>query len=351
MRSIRNVFFGFGGAVVLSALSALLLAVAPPQALSQDSDQMLRERFLQDAPARWEEYARLTGELQGSLSVVAAVGDDKIIANAEYKTNGKSKLVKATRRKEGFGRKAVDIDEEVFAVNPQYAFILHRKSAEAPWALTELADLSHDTVPYQIDKFISRYLKYVMMGTRLDEEALPDVVRSSGFRVDRCHPIQRDGENLVEVAFTYTVEGSQGPTITQTGSLVFDPSRQWRLRSGDVQVRSEGVRRTEKIQVTETEPRASSPISRVYEVENEIASQGKPPSHQRVRSEATLSQPANLPADEEFTLSAFGLPEPPAIRRHGPWYLWAAMAGLLCLGAGTILRYLKRQSAHPAAPA
>jgi hypothetical protein len=53
----------------------------------------------------------------------------------------------------------------------------------------------------------------------------------------------------------------------------------------------------------------------------------------RVRSELTIST-RDLP-ESDFTLSAFGFPEPPGVewKRPFPYYLVAAGVGTLCLGA------------------
>lgn len=350
MNRSLHAYSRFGPAAVISVL---VLGLAPPQAPGQESDQTLAERFLQEAPPRWEEYVRLTGELQGVATLrttSTAEGVRLIIQEWEYKINRTSKLLKFSRRDERAGGKEVEMDEEVFGVNPLYAFVLRRKTPEAPWVVTALADLSYDTVPKQIDKFITIYLTSATPGALLVREPLADVVRSPGFHVERCHPVRQGGEDLVEVAFRYTKEEKMGPW-TQTGTLLFDPNRQWRLRSGDLQYSGQGQRGTVKIRVIETETVASSPLSRVYEVDNEFVAQGGGGDHQTIRMEATLSRPKHLPADEEFTLSAFGLPEPPGIRRPVPWYLWAAVAGLLLLGAGAIFRYLKYRSTQTSSAA
>jgi hypothetical protein len=46
---------------------------------------------------------------------------------------------------------------------------------------------------------------------------------------------------------------------------------------------------------------------------------------------------------EEFTLSAFGLPEPPGIPvERSRLYLWIALAGIFCLGIAALIRWVYR---------
>lgn len=54
-----------------------------------------------------------------------------------------------------------------------------------------------------------------------------------------------------------------------------------------------------------------------------------------------LEAPAYLPPDTEFTLSAFGLPEPKGIvwDRPSRWYLWFIAAAVLALAVAGYLRY------------
>jgi hypothetical protein len=55
-----------------------------------------------------------------------------------------------------------------------------------------------------------------------------------------------------------------------------------------------------------------------------------------------LKDPAQLPEYGEFTLSAFGLPEPmgmPAVtRRSSWWYLWFIVSALVCFAGAWYIR-------------
>jgi hypothetical protein len=77
----------------------------------------------------------------------------------------------------------------------------------------------------------------------------------------------------------------------------------------------------------------------------EMVAKGFPSKNRReMRMEYDVDEPNSLPPDEEFTLSAFGLPEPRGLEWKKPtrWYLWLAVGGSVCLICGASLAWVKR---------
>ncbi len=78
---------------------------------------------------------------------------------------------------------------------------------------------------------------------------------------------------------------------------------------------------------------------------------GKVKNRKQVRREVTLSQPTSLPADEDFTLSAFGIREPVGVVWDKPTstYVWILLAAGACAILAFGFRYLshRRQTAAP----
>ncbi|MBA2227964.1 hypothetical protein H0921_17535 [thermophilic bacterium 2918] len=66
-----------------------------------------------------------------------------------------------------------------------------------------------------------------------------------------------------------------------------------------------------------------------------------------VTSEYDLRDEGVEPLEREFTLSAFGLPEPVGVEWERPvrWYLWLMLAGMVCLVAGGVFYWLSRRRA------
>jgi hypothetical protein len=333
-------------------VSALVLAVGFQQGLGQDRDGALQQRLVQEAPFRWEEYARLSGELQGVLSVSHAgtLNAYRYNSRMDYKTNGRGKTLKVATKDVRNG-KVEQEDEEVFGFNPRYAFTLRRKSPSSPWILTDLLDLSSSTDLGRVAFRLNDYLACVSYAVRLDSEPLAEVLRKPAFRIGHCRKVERDGEELMEVTFTYSKEQANRKRRNLKGRLLFDPSRYWCLRSGDVEVTGDTLSGTRKIRVTQSDHAGESlPFFRVFEADGDWVSPAGWSNQQRIRYEVTLSQPTHLPPDEDFTLSAFGLPEPPGLegRRPTPWYLWLGLAGIVCLALGISLRRRRQEGAKNA---
>jgi hypothetical protein len=331
-------------------VSTLAFALWPPQGLSQEGDEALKQRFLKEAPLRWEEYARMSGELQGVLSVSykGTLGDYQADARSEFKTNGRGKILKVSG-KGSRGGKVENEAEEVFAFNPRYAFELRRKSPDSPWVVTNYLERREDTDLGKVARRIDGYLKAVNLGVRLGpaSESLAEVVRKPEFRIGGCRKVQTDGEELVEVAFTYSRK--DGPyQQSLSGKLLFDPRRYWCWRSGDMQQTGDIVSGTLKLRGTQSENAGERPpLSRVWEYDGDWVSLKEPGvrNRQKIRWEVTLSQPTSLPADEEFRLSAFGIREPVGVvwEKPTPTYVWILVAAGVAAALAFGFRYLARR--------
>jgi hypothetical protein len=190
--------------------------------------------------------------------------------------------------------------------------------------------------------------------TELGNERLTEVIRKPYFQILRASPIQYEGENLVEIAFDYRHTFEKGKpeyNMVQTGSMILDPQRFWCIRRLDLKLKSlVGVAR-ETSEIELVGPTMPFPLpKRAVTKANWSLTAGKQAGKARTTSyqwEFDLKKPSNLPSDEEFTLSAFGLPEPPGLewKRPTPWYLWVGLAGIVCLALGVGVRWLRQRAA------
>ena len=133
--------------------------------------------------------------------------------------------------------------------------------------------------------------------------------------------------------------------------MVLDPKRYWCVRSLDLDLKTLVAVGKHRTQTELADPTASLPLPNRH-VENQDFNMLKTQQPYRLSSELvySLSQRADLPGDEEFTLTAFVLPEPPGVTwpKPTPWYLWLALAGGLCLALGGVFHWLKKRSAAAA---
>jgi len=322
------------------------------QAQSQEQDESLKRRFLQEAPGQWEEYVRRTGRLQGKYSFHRAMSlhNTTFLEEYEYKSNDNGKrLTRVYERNEGeSGTK--EHDEEVFGINPHYAFQLGRKSANSPWAVRQLVDLSKESGPERHVSMFELHARLMAEPVKLDHDLLGEAVGQPTFRVVRCQTIQREGEELVEVLFSYPHEENPRPPYNraQSGTLVLDPKRFWLVRSCDLKASSGTINKQVKGIVSTSK---SLPIPKLVAREElwtftaEQVAKGLPANNKWAnREEYDLDEPVRLPDDEEFTLTAFGLPEPSGVEGKRPtrWYLWVGLAGIGCLVLSAVFAWRKR---------
>lgn len=239
---------------------------------------------------------------------------------------------------------------ELAACNPAYAFSLVRKGSDRPWAVASL-HLRHgeESNPgvQEAHASMTRLHHLIKAGS----EELRDLVRQPTFRVVRSTTENRRGTELVKIEFDNThplTKDAQTFFAIQSGSLLLDPNRFWCLWS--CELRNKYSNSDSKITV-ETELRdlvAKYPVPRRCVVTNESFNPDKGPRVFKTVDQFDLAEPSPLPPDQEFTLAAFGLPEPfevQAQRSQPRWYLWAGLAGAGCLALGMVLHRLKRRVA------
>jgi hypothetical protein len=339
---------------LLAVLAAACPLIRPLEGFGQQPTEALKQRLLAEAPARWEEYARRSEELQGVVSLVSTNTRNNFRQDTRtaYKTNGRSRLV-ITKLKDEANGKVEREYEEVFGYNPRYAFTLSRKSPDAPWVLTNYVEMREGVDLGQMGRRQSTsYFGVVNKPVKFHMYFLVDLVRDSGFRIGECRQVQVDGRNLVEVAFTYNFTENNWKSNWK-GKLLLDPERYWCCHSVDGVLKGDYVGGTLKHRNTQSDNAEDGlPLSRAWEyVGDWRSSNGEVTNRQTLKCEAQLSRPDTLPDDAEFTLSAFGLPEPVGVTWEKPsrTYLWILAAAGVSVALALGFRYLARRRAAQAA--
>jgi hypothetical protein len=176
---------------------------------------------------------------------------------------------------------------------------------------------------------------------------LADLVQRSTFRIVRSQ--EREG-GLLEVEFDNPhpiPKNSLDPVLG--GTVVLDPDHSWCVRSSDVHCEDAGGKFFVRWKLTYSEPMEKFPILLRVEVDWTY-----PPGAERTilheDKDYALREARAVPPVEEFTLSAFGMPEPPGItwKKPTPVYTWVIAAAALCGTLAFLFRYLaKRKPASP----
>lgn len=337
----------------LSALEVLLMS-SLGQTQEPSNHSSLKDRFLQEAPVRWKEYSRKTEELQGTFSSrISTTLDDAKSNFIEYKV-----------RKGRDGRQLIYFNRtssvknqgktfEVFGLNPHYSFVLQQKNPASDWAVTELKvfakqsslDVNLRKVPVRFECPLN---DLVEVGAR----PLVDMVQQPGFQIIQCHIVAESGEELVEVLFDYPHAGSPGENPIQGGSLLLDPKRFWCLRSANVRRKSPQAQGNLTFRVLSLEETTGGlPVPKSAIQENEVEYSDGNKGKIKWEFHYDLKIPRQLPEDDEFTLSAFGLHEPLGYQKKpARLYLWAALGSLICFALAALFRWLAQRGTNHVAP-
>jgi hypothetical protein len=331
-------------------LVVLVFLASPASTLGVGSGaESLEARFLTEAPAAWARYAERARELQGTCSFrfSQTYRGLKVWREEGLKKNQNAKLLSVVYEKSS-GTEKTSRTMDVYGVNPNYAFKL-RQNASGSWAITDLVDLRRpdppSVLPNSFEEEFVEFERGLMELVRLHRETLLEVVKKPEFKIVRCRRVPDPRDDLVEVAFDYTheVDERKGNPI-QGGALVLDPRRDWCLRSYDVKV-SRGTMKLRAQELNDTPSGISVPKRTLLENEF-IFDDERGTNRQTFQCEYDLNAPSRLPDDREFTLSAFGLPEPKGAAwptRSIPLYVWVALCGASLFLLGLALRKLQRR--------
>jgi hypothetical protein len=267
----------------------------------------------------------------------------------ELKTNGQSKLISISRERTSEGKKDYSTCW-LFAINPKYAFGLTRITPLSRWTVVELSGNNPQGESEFRKAFEEIDKAFNVLVRLLDNFLISEMVASPDFRLLRARWIQRGGEKLVEVAFQYPHKVADKGNPIQAGTLVLDPNRFWILRSYEVEQKYPGGRGTGNFQLVEfDDSKESVPIPKHVVFKYDATLDVGIRNIRELRYDYELAIPGRLPGDDEFTLSHFGLPEPPKLARKTSWYLWASLLGLCSLALAGLFHWRARKpKARPA---
>jgi hypothetical protein len=296
----------------------------------------LQERFLREAPQALKEYRKFWGLLEGTSR-----GERRV------KTDGKWNTLRLNISWKLRGINTLDQIEEldpwpghstIRGMNADYTFTLVRSDGSKPWVIQD------------VDKRTMLPIEYPDMralGLTLGDGTLPlpEVFQADGFKVVEVAAESVGGEELVAVTFTVTPKDRFRLT---GGRLLLDPSHDWIIRSGElewdlggkVEGSKKGTLRNDYKDGPDHHPIITGGKTRSVVWEN-----GRITTEIETTAEVDLKLRETIP-DSEFTLSAYGFPEPfLAPPKQTPWFLWFGVAGILCLLVGAALVWRKTRRA------
>jgi hypothetical protein len=324
------------------------------------ADEITAKQFLDEAPEAWNKYRASADSLSGRVRSRRLLGDrlmaDSIIV---YKASGQNRLavVEALPPVTDLRNVISEIREgNVYGKNQSYSFRLQRQTPDLPWILVDYHipnKGSKSALEVAFNDFSLRKREAICLLGFID---LSELIKHPNFRIVKITRVPSGNEVLQEVAFSNTHKVEQKPfNPIQSGTLLFDPKHQWCLRSYKVVVLS-----------SDSESVMTAHFDYKFHGENAILKKCK--KTQVVEKWFSPATPADIPnvitseteydlepnktwPDEDFTLSAFGLPEPSPVSwwSQTPWWLWISLGGIAMLVLGAGFSWLRKRYAARAA--
>jgi hypothetical protein len=285
--------------------------------------------FLQDAQSHWQQYANFVQTLESSMTIISRSADTgeggKSSTLVKRSTECYLSVVEMTHNfADGTSKYR---EGEVIGQNPQYVFTLRKTVGNGPWKLIKLAKPTPSTEKKEAnDGFL--------MVTGIQNQTLPKLAKQPGFRVV---VYERSSDNNIKVQFRWDLSGY--PDRRLEGHLVLDPEHCWCVRSAETQDIFQGKVTTKTSLRHEYESNQGLPLARSRSLRSWFLSANDPkPENIETIINVVQKVPDPLPPNTDFTLSAFGLTEPPGVtwERPTPWYLWASGIAFACLIIGFV---------------
>ena len=293
-------------------------------------------RYLEEAPRAWDEYRARVKRLQGSYTFTI-----------RFTSTGETKVTPCEfKQREGCAL-FLNYSQGVAVVqNPRYGFELRRETPDSQWIASridlDLKDgISLTISPYEAVEMWSMYpINFVIIAS-----PLLSPFKDPGFKVKRVTPVVLDGAECCKVEFGYRIElGPRVPSFI-AGSVTFDPARLWVIRA--LEARTESAAGNTEISAAYEYEGAKDGFPILKRVTHNFHLVGTDANDRTDTIEFDLKE-ADVP-EREFTLAAFGFPEPGEAKRTTPWFLWLALGGFACLILAAFFRWRARRSTQAAA--
>ncbi len=298
--------------------------------------------ILQRARDGWKSYSAFANTLCGTTDITVIMnGTKKGDYHINNKHNGTSKLsIQIDKTKKTDSHAA-------YCTNDKYGFTV-RKENGAGWRMINvekqpLAVASRELRETADSRRLSHALLYVY------NCYIEDLVGGSNFKVEK---FERSSDNLIRIYFTNVAPTGESPSIPiQSGTLILDSDKFWVVKSCSLSiVTPDGS--TGKVVIENTYTISDGFPIPVDNKEKYVFDLKRPTprTHNQSIDRAFGLSPSNGIAYSEFTLRAFGLPEPewlvdPSTRFSFPLFVYLTLGGILLLILAAFFQYRRNRSA------
>ena len=319
--------------VVLFHLGTMCGAMPPSPPKSQAPD------LLATARAAWTDYMVKAAYLHGVR--VTSYVDDGIDAPMRdiVKSLRNARGIVVIRYRMASSEPSPTTEWTAHLLNEKYACELRRDSGDSPWVLQNIQMAPKPST------LASGGRTLLSLGARCTMEALPDAVALPGFQIVSLAPSteQVPGMYLLKCMLS---RDDVAPPRRIVATVVLDADHFWCVKAcafeesiGDkVYLSGQAENRYVKVD--------GIPQPRERRTEFTLTV-GRSHNHHVWTDEYQLSVPSRLPLESDFTLSAFGLPEPFGVtwERPTPWWLYALISAGVLFVVAVIVSFWKRRLA------
>ncbi|MEW4531420.1 hypothetical protein [Maioricimonas sp. JC845] len=332
------------GNVTSVCLVSLFISASLTFSTCLGADDDLKQRFLSEAPEAWSQYRVRAEHIQGAVTFT------------QTNRGSSERALRSTERQiTVFDRNALVISERenrnseylktAVGVNSDYAFRVQFDSDARQWVLT---DLDRDVQDVELSSLAEGpkelALGLVCRGMRVFGTWLPEMVSEPGFRVNQVLTFEQGSTQLVRVEFDYEPQQHRNNPV-RGGTILLDPSRYWLIREAKVRAFwMPGEEGTITVQVEYADDEVNSfPLLTRYVAHVDAQLSGDRAKEAGINEvhhdwvwNFDLRELENA-SERDFTLAAFGLPEPSdrldAGSQSGSWGTLLVLANLCFLVA------------------
>lgn len=321
-----------------------------------DNFAELHARFMSEAPQKWGEYRNRGRRLQGSCLITLRLGKATTCVHYDIKQNltGASYLKQLLE-----GGNTTNHGGKLTVVNSRYGFQLQRPTKESDWFIGGVNPKQEDGFSLDIAPpdafawdFVNRAFNFSPFFSM--SQSLPELMQDSAFSVTKVSLADSAaGDGLVRIEFSNHPHSVTGLQFKQNdlpvewndlveGWVLLDPTHYWVFREfhtiHEYQSHNKGT--SDAKFEYKIEPDGFPILTRIGFKYKGVDPRGMQSDQQGTFDFDSTEQ--DVP-DSQFTLSAYGFPEPVGLDRRIPLYLWIAMIGLLCLIGATMTRWWYRR--------
>lgn len=340
----------------LSVLIVMAVLVAGPSAARGQppaSAAQLTERIHSEFPPVWKKATASPYISNCSFEQFEMTGKERIVQAITFKgRRGAEGRYVWSHELTAFDQPgAKPFEADLAAINPRYEFKLHKPFGKTDWLLLDWRLTGEEKPGYrqritytpEIFAPFSHHLTFG--GFPLDK-----LVENPSWKANAVQGSPGD-QAMVRVTFTFTETTRPGFTSRYAGWLDLDPAAGWCVRRSDYQYNLDALGKiiskhfvcdNQYTVIVGTVP----VLTRVQCDDTDVKPDGSSANPQRRVFHFETRYPETVP-DTEFTMSAFGLPEPVGVvwEKSTPRYVWFLFAAGVFVAIAVGFRLLARRRA------